>query len=127
MSARERLTNPAPTTGTNDGASGRPYPGARSPGSGKERSESGAAPTQSVSSASAGQQSAPSTGSTEPCRPKEPESSASNVATPSEPGKVRCLCGKWWALRQDSALVLRCKLCKRDIVVCGRDLEVEYR
>lgn len=41
--------------------------------------------------------------------------------------KARCLCGKWWALRQADCLVLRCKLCKRDIVIRGRELRVEYR
>jgi len=47
--------------------------------------------------------------------------------TPSGMGKERCLCGKWWALRQADCLVLKCKLCKRDIVIHGRELRIEYR
>jgi len=47
--------------------------------------------------------------------------------TPSGMAKARCVCGKWWALRQPDCLVLRCKLCKRDIVIRGRDLRIEYR
>lgn len=41
--------------------------------------------------------------------------------------KVQCLCGKWWALRQpDGSLALRCKLCKREIMVTGEKLRVRY-
>ncbi len=41
--------------------------------------------------------------------------------------KVRCLCGKWWAYRTDDALVLQCKLCRREIVITGENLTIEYR
>jgi len=42
--------------------------------------------------------------------------------------KVRCTCGKWWALRNGAnELVLKCKLCKRDIVITGDNLQVQYR
>jgi len=47
--------------------------------------------------------------------------------TSSGMAKARCLCGKWWALTGPGCLVLRCKLCKRDIVIRGRDLRIEYR
>jgi Zn finger protein HypA/HybF involved in hydrogenase expression len=53
--------------------------------------------------------------------------SASNAGTSFEASKARCLCGKWWAVRQADCLVLKCKLCKRDIVIRGRDLRIEYR
>ena len=41
--------------------------------------------------------------------------------------KVRCLCGKWWCYRSGDALVLRCKLCRRDIVITGDNLKISYR
>lgn len=41
--------------------------------------------------------------------------------------KTRCLCGKWWAYRSGDTLILRCKLCRRDIVVTGENLKIEYR
>lgn len=41
--------------------------------------------------------------------------------------RVRCLCGKWWAFRDEDRLILRCKLCRRDIVVTGENLKITYR
>jgi len=42
--------------------------------------------------------------------------------------KLRCTCGKWWALRTDEqTLVLRCRSCKRDIIITGDNLKVECR
>ncbi len=41
--------------------------------------------------------------------------------------KVRCLCGKWWCYRNGDTLVLRCKLCRRDIVITGENLKISYR
>ena len=42
-----------------------------------------------------------------------------DAVPPEEPSiKERCICGKWWGLRRGKGeMVLRCKLCKRDIVV----------
>lgn len=49
------------------------------------------------------------------------------VAIPAA-NKVRCLCGKWWALwANKQTLVLRCKLCRRDIVITGDNLKLDYR
>jgi hypothetical protein len=60
--------------------------------------------------------------------PKGSPSQAARAA-PEEPElcKTRCLCGKWWAYRSGDTLILRCKLCRRDIVVSGENLTVEYR
>jgi hypothetical protein len=44
-----------------------------------------------------------------------------------EEQKVRCLCGKWWCYRSGDRLILRCKLCRRDIVITGEKLQVSYR
>jgi hypothetical protein len=41
--------------------------------------------------------------------------------------KVRCMCGKWWCYRSGDTLVLRCKLCRRDIVITGENLRISYR
>jgi hypothetical protein len=57
-------------------------------------------------------------------------SSAGAAREASEGGELRrarCLCGKWWAYRSGDTLVLRCKLCRRDIVVTGDNLKLEYR
>ncbi len=45
----------------------------------------------------------------------------------AETEKARCLCGKWWAYRGEDSLVLRCKLCRRDIVITGENLKITYR
>jgi len=60
--------------------------------------------------------------------PKELPTAAS-VAPAEEQNlsKVRCLCGKWWAYRDGDTLVLRCKLCRRDVVITGENLRIEYR
>ena len=52
---------------------------------------------------------------------------ARETAEEDDARKVRCLCGKWWAYRNGDSLVLRCKLCRRDIVVTGAGLKVTYR
>ena len=127
MSARERPISPVPTTGMSEDAFELRCPSAQSQDSAGERSESGVAPGSTPSSALAGQTTAPSTGSTAPSGPSAAGSSVVGADTPSGMGKARCLCGKWWALRQPDCLVLRCKLCKRDIVIRGRDLRIEYR
>jgi hypothetical protein len=44
-----------------------------------------------------------------------------------ELSKVRCLCGKWWAYRSGDALILRCKLCRRDVVITGENITIKYR
>ncbi len=41
--------------------------------------------------------------------------------------RVRCMCGKWWCYRSGDTLVLRCKLCRRDIVITGENLRISYR
>ena len=41
--------------------------------------------------------------------------------------KVRCLCGKWWSYRTNGKLILRCKLCRREIVISGENLTITYR
>lgn len=56
-----------------------------------------------------------------------PSASAKAMADRSA-DKLRCTCGKWWALRNGATeLVLQCKRCKRDIVITGVNLKVEYR
>ena len=45
----------------------------------------------------------------------------------TEVEKVRCLCGKWWSYRSGDRLTLRCKLCRREIVISGENLKIEYR
>ena len=45
----------------------------------------------------------------------------------SELTKERCLCGKWWAYRSGDTLILRCKLCRRDVVVTGENIKIDYR
>ena len=127
MSARDQSTTPVPKTGRNDGASERHCPSARSADGDGVRSEPGAVPTNDQCSASVGLKTVPSTGGTAPSRPSAVRPSATSAATPSVTGKERCLCGKWWALREGDALVLRCKLCRREIVVRGTNLRIEYR
>ena len=127
MSARERPISPVPTTGMSEDAFELRCPSAQSQDSAGERSESGVAPGSTPSSALAGQTTAPNTGSTAPSGPSEARSSATSAGIPPGMGKARCLCGKWWALRQSDCLVLRCKLCKRDMIVRVRDLRIEYR
>lgn len=127
MSARERPITSAPTTRTSEGACGPRGPSVRSPASDEERNASGATPIQNLSSASAGPRTAPNTGDTAPSKPNAARSSAQSADIPSGLNKTRCLCGKWWALRQSDCLVLKCKLCKRDIIIRGRDLRIEYR
>ena len=60
--------------------------------------------------------------------PKELPAGAA-VSSVEEPdlSKVRCLCGKWWAYRNGDTLVLRCKLCRRDVVITGENLRIKYR
>ena len=127
MSAREPSISPARTTGTNGNESERRCSNVPSPDSERERNESGVAPMLSLSNASAGPRTARSTGETAPSGPSAGGSSAPDAELPSGLNKTRCVCGKWWALRQSECLVLKCKLCKRDIIIRGRDLRVEYR
>lgn len=56
-----------------------------------------------------------------------PTAPARDTEQTPELRKVRCLCGKWWAYRSGDTLILRCKLCRRDIVVTGENLKIEYR
>jgi len=59
-------------------------------------------------------------------RPKE--GSTNSTQTPEkDQSKVRCLCGKWWAYRSGDMLILRCKLCRRDIVITGENIKIDYR
>jgi hypothetical protein len=44
-----------------------------------------------------------------------------------ESQKVRCLCGKWWSYRSGGQLILRCKLCRREILISGEKLTITYR
>jgi len=127
MSARDQSTTPVPNTGTNDGVSEPRCPSARSADGGGVRSEPGAVPTSDQCSASVGLKTVPSTGGTAPSRPSAVRSFAATAAAPSGEGKARCLCGKWWAMCEGDALVLRCKLCRREIVVRGTNLRIEYR
>jgi hypothetical protein len=61
-------------------------------------------------------------------RPNElPARAAVSPVVEKELSKVRCLCGKWWAYRSGDALVLRCKLCRRDVVITGENIKIEYR
>ena len=59
------------------------------------------------------------------------QASPSQVAPPrsgeAELPKVRCLCGKWWSYRSGDKLILRCKLCRREIVISGEKLTIAYR
>lgn len=41
--------------------------------------------------------------------------------------RLRCLCGKWWSYQAGDEVVLRCKLCRREIVIRGENLTIEYR
>ncbi len=56
-----------------------------------------------------------------------PEKAARTAQADAELSKVRCLCGKWWAYRSGDMLVLRCKLCRRDVVITGENIKIEYR
>lgn len=59
--------------------------------------------------------------------PKESPRAAAPLTEEQEPSKVRCLCGKWWAYRSGDTLILRCKLCRRDMVISGENIRIEYR
>ena len=50
-----------------------------------------------------------------------------SAAEAEELRKIRCLCGKWWSYRNGDSLTLRCKLCRREIVITGENLRIEYR
>lgn len=52
---------------------------------------------------------------------------AQETPVEAEEQRVRCLCGKWWAYRSRDTLILRCKLCRRDIVITGENLKIQYR
>ena len=56
-----------------------------------------------------------------------PPQAAEQTSDVGELKKIRCLCGKWWAYRSGDTLILRCKLCRRDIVITGDNLTVTYR
>ena len=56
-----------------------------------------------------------------------PPKAARPAPNEAELSKVRCLCGKWWAYRSGDMLVLRCKLCRRDVVITGENIKIEYR
>ncbi len=60
-------------------------------------------------------------------KPSEEIDQAEQEPSESADQKVRCLCGKWWCYRSGERLVLRCKLCRRDIVISGENLEITYR
>ena len=47
------------------------------------------------------------------------EAMTPDAVAPEKPTvKERCVCGKWWGLRTGKGeVVLRCKRCKREIVV----------
>ncbi len=61
-------------------------------------------------------------------RPKQGSAKSAQASDhEAELSKVRCLCGKWWAYRSSDTIVLRCKLCRRDVVITGEDLRIEYR
>ena len=61
-------------------------------------------------------------------RPNElPARAAVSPVGEKELRKVRCLCGKWWAYRSGDALILRCKLCRRDVVITGENITIKYR
>jgi hypothetical protein len=57
----------------------------------------------------------------------DPPAAAREASESGEAQKMRCLCGKWWAYRSDGKLVLRCKLCRREIVISGENLTIAYR
>ena len=60
--------------------------------------------------------------------PKEtPTRAARAPHEETDSSKLRCLCGKWWAYRSGDTLVLRCKLCRRDVVITGENITIEYR
>lgn len=58
---------------------------------------------------------------------ESPVGAARETTDAEEAEKARCLCGKWWAYRSGDSLILRCKLCRRDIVVSGENLKITYR
>jgi hypothetical protein len=60
--------------------------------------------------------------------PKElPTRAALSPTEEQDLSRVRCLCGKWWAYRSGDTLVLRCKLCRRDVVITGENIRIDYR
>lgn len=56
-----------------------------------------------------------------------PRVAAQEGTDQAEAQKMRCLCGKWWSYRSGDKLILRCKLCRREIVISGENLEISYR
>ncbi len=60
-------------------------------------------------------------------RTNAPEQVARQNSDDAESQKVHCLCGKWWSYRSGDSLILRCKLCRREIVVAGQNLTITYR
>ena len=55
------------------------------------------------------------------------EVAARETAEASNCRKVKCLCGKWWSLRSGNTLILRCKLCRREIVIEAENMKITYR
>jgi hypothetical protein len=45
----------------------------------------------------------------------------------AEAQKLRCLCGKWWSYRSGDKVILRCKLCRREIIIGGENITITYR
>jgi hypothetical protein len=45
----------------------------------------------------------------------------------AEAQKLRCLCGKWWSYRSEDKVILRCKLCRREIIIGGENITITYR
>ena len=58
---------------------------------------------------------------------RERSQTAQETLVEAEEQRVKCLCGKWWAYRSRDTLILRCKLCRRDIVITGENLKIQYR
>jgi hypothetical protein len=59
--------------------------------------------------------------------PKDASTEAAQGQQAPDLAKERCLCGKWWAYKSGDTLILRCKLCRRDVVVTGENITIDYR
>jgi hypothetical protein len=56
-----------------------------------------------------------------------PGNAARQNSESADAQKLRCLCGKWWSYRSGDTVILRCKLCRREIVIGGENITITYR
>jgi len=62
-----------------------------------------------------------------PVAASEPKVRVPRPAAPEEEQKLRCCCGKWWAYQSAGRFLLQCRRCRRQIVISGENLQIEYR